>query len=408
MTTRDARAAVAEETLAVLQDGSYTVNFEPVNIQRVLEYAVGNTVFHPSSETLSLPEPAGTFSVQIEVTRETTLEAGRRLHSELGSEAASSALCVLNFASAKNPGGGFQKGSQAQEESLARSSGLYSCLEPHQRYFYAPNQNDPNDGLYSHAMLYSPSVPFFREDWGTFCPLWCASVITAPAPNAGVAIPRCGKAVVDDTLRERCRRILRLASYRGHTDLVLGAYGCGVFKNDPKDVATCFFSILFHLEEFRRRFRRIVFAIPGREDDVNLLAFQAQFAAIPVNAVQSQRVGTGRAAGTKGETTAAPKHSANWYASGAQPPQPAQASSSQPPQRSQLTQTEKDFLKVVKKFRGILKIKEEKDVGKSVEKTQEKKLASWEEVLKELAETEQKLSADSALREKNADVLQYL
>lgn len=106
----------------------------------------------------------------------------------------------------------------------------------------------------------------------------------------------------------------------------------------------------------------------------------------------------------KAKATAAPKRSANGYASTAQPSQP---SASQPPP-SQLTQTEKDFLKVIKKFRGILKIKEEKDAGKSIDKMQEKKLESWDEVLQELAEIEQRLSTASELREKNTDVLKYL
>merc|ERR1711972_695724 len=97
------------------------------------------------------------------------------------------AVCLLNFASAKKPGGGFQNGASAQEESLALSSGLYACLAPHYEDFYSPHRRDPHGGLYSHAMLYSPRVPFFREDSGHFYPLWTASVITSPAPNAGVA-----------------------------------------------------------------------------------------------------------------------------------------------------------------------------------------------------------------------------
>ncbi|HBR75644.1 MAG TPA: TIGR02452 family protein, partial [Cyanobacteria bacterium UBA11159] len=61
---------------------------------------------------------------QFEVRNETTLMGGERIaltqkFKKIG---------VLNFASAKNPGGGFLRGTQAQEESLARSSALYKSL----------------------------------------------------------------------------------------------------------------------------------------------------------------------------------------------------------------------------------------------------------------------------------------
>jgi len=240
-----------------------------VVLKPFLQYAISNTTLHPATEPLLLPRVLRTLPGLIEVTQETTLEAGQRLHNELGAEVATSALCILNFASARNPGGGFQNGSQAQEESLARSSGLFACLEAHHDDFYMPHRKDPQDGLYSHAMLHSPNVPFFREDRGSFCPLWCASVITSPAPNAGLAAPKQGQAVVDNIMEERCYHILRLARDRGHTDLVLGAFGCGVFGNDPKHVAACFCNLLCDSGEFAGHFRRIVFAIPGHQDNTN-------------------------------------------------------------------------------------------------------------------------------------------
>ncbi|MCP4113573.1 MAG: TIGR02452 family protein [Desulfobacteraceae bacterium] len=49
----------------------------------------------------------------IEVTTESTLEAAHRLIKEYNCNH----IACLNFASAKNPGGGFSSGSQAQEES---------------------------------------------------------------------------------------------------------------------------------------------------------------------------------------------------------------------------------------------------------------------------------------------------
>lgn len=74
---------------------------------------------------------------------------------------------ILNFASAKHPGGGFQNGAQAQEESIARSSTLYpSLICPSSEPFYTLHRHDPQAGYYSHSMIYSPNVLLLRDDEG--------------------------------------------------------------------------------------------------------------------------------------------------------------------------------------------------------------------------------------------------
>jgi len=259
-----------------------------VSLDPALGEAVsGTTLYTAKDSSLSTSSPSirglrGSADTVIEVTGETTLEAGFRLQAELGQTAST---CLLNFASAKNPGGGFEGGAQAQEESLARSSGLYACLRNHIDDFYGPHRKDPQDGLYSHAMLFSPQVPFFRDDSGALCPLWCASVITSPAPNAGVALRKRSRQELLGALRERCGRILRLAAGRGQSDLVLGAFGCGVFQNDPRDVAAAFHHWLVESGEFAGMFRRIVFAVPGA--DANRDAFEATFGRDPARKAAS-------------------------------------------------------------------------------------------------------------------------
>jgi len=281
MSSRSQRQEHARQTRAVLESACYQAETAPgeqqhIDIRELLDASCAGTTMHPAEAPPAAGPPEEHHGTRIDVTAETTLEAGRRLHDELGSEAAAS-LCLLNFASAKNPGGGFENGAQAQEESLARASGLVACLELHQADFYDPHRRDPSDGLYSHAMIHSPSVPFFREDSGRFCSPWCASVITSPAPNAGVASPKCGSRAVSEALAERCRRVLLLALQRRHQDLVLGAFGCGVFKNDPREVAAIFGSLLGSSGEFHGAFRRIVFAVPGGFADVNHRAFVERF-----------------------------------------------------------------------------------------------------------------------------------
>jgi uncharacterized protein (TIGR02452 family) len=96
-------------------------------------------------------------------------------------------IVILNFASAKNPGGGFLGGASAQEESLARSSCLYpSQTKDWTMYHFNRNQTD---FLYSDYMIYSPNVVFWFDDNGiSFESPIQVDVITSPAPNKGAML----------------------------------------------------------------------------------------------------------------------------------------------------------------------------------------------------------------------------
>jgi len=176
-------------------------------------------------------------------------------------------ICVLNFASGRNPGGGFLRGALAQEESLARSSGLYPCLQTQRETYYLPNRISRSP-YYSNNAIYSPKVPFFRTDEGEWLvkPL-PASVVSCAAVNAGVvskrSVPK-SEAKDQEEVRKsnekRMRLILRVAALHKHEILVLGAFGCGVFRNDPKQIAGMWAKLLMN-REFKGRFRRVCFAV---------------------------------------------------------------------------------------------------------------------------------------------------
>mmetsp|Transcript_13395 Transcript_13395/g.22022 ORF Transcript_13395/g.22022 Transcript_13395/m.22022 type:complete len:375 (-) Transcript_13395:106-1230(-) len=275
---RHGRASLAAQTLKIQEQGGYWLDGKCIILEPMLRHSISSTVLYPANGMRA--ESRADRLVQtscktiIEVTEETTIQAGARIHAELGVKAGG-ALCLLNFASAKNPGGGFQGGSLAQEESLALSSGLYACLVNHMNDFYTPHRGNPNDGLYSHAMLYSPRVPFFRGDSGSFSAMWCAGVVTSPAPNAGVARKKRSDNEIVVTLRERIGRILSVAADQGHTHLVLGAFGCGVFRNDANEVAAAFDYWLRGCGKYAGAFEKIVFAIPF--DERNFPAFSEHF-----------------------------------------------------------------------------------------------------------------------------------
>lgn len=107
-----------------------------------------------------------------------------------------------------------------------------------------------------------------------------ASVITAPAPNAGQFLRQeLGSAEqVKETLRRRAHHVLAIARQHGHRNVLLGAWGCGVFCNDPEHVSHAFGEWL-EAPEFAGSFDRVVFGIYDRTPGQHVLNnFKARFA----------------------------------------------------------------------------------------------------------------------------------
>ena len=267
---------IAQETVEIVERGEYVApSGQPVSLQAAVESAMDGTVLYRPGDfsRLRQPEPlVGGGRPRIEVTSEKTGEACRRLVEEEGVAGA----VALNFASAKNPGGGFLGGAKAQEEDLARCSALYSCLLT-QREYYDANRAE-HSPLYTDHIIYSPEVPFFRDEGLTLLERpFSVSLITAPAPNAGAARRNAPDLVsrLRKVLLARALKVLQVAAHHGHRTLVLGAWGCGAFRNDPYDAADAFSGALDHLPGV---FERVVFAVWERGGDgPNLRAFQERF-----------------------------------------------------------------------------------------------------------------------------------
>jgi uncharacterized protein (TIGR02452 family) len=241
-------AALAAQTIEILHSGEYrSPSGVRVVIGDAVARAVAGTRLHLPDEDLAGGDPVS--NPVVEVTPESTLEAGRRL----GPGAA-----ALVFASARNPGGGFLSGAKAQEEDIARASGLHSCLLTAPE-FYAHHRGN-GDLRYSDRVIYSPQVPVFRDDDGTLLERpYGLSFVTAAAPNLGAISTNQPdhSASVPTVLYGRARRVLRVAAAHGHRQIVLGAWGCGVFRNSPEAVASAFQAGLTEVACFDR----VVFAI---------------------------------------------------------------------------------------------------------------------------------------------------
>ncbi len=111
-------------------------------------------------------------------------------------------------------------------------------------------------------MVYSPSVPVFREDDGDLLEKpWRCAFITAPAPNARVALQRDHRRgdEIATVMAERIERVLALAAMNGHRSVVLGAWGCGAFGGDAEVVAGLFHEALTNT--FRGAFEAVTFAV---------------------------------------------------------------------------------------------------------------------------------------------------
>ncbi|MGF1603152.1 MAG: TIGR02452 family protein [Thermosynechococcaceae cyanobacterium] len=240
MANRKQRAHIALETVKILESGMYRFGDNAdVSIDEALNMAQCRTeLYTPESIdrlTASL-DPPSPRKTSFEVLNCTTFAAVRKL---IASNVVDP-VC-LNFASAKNPGGGFLSGSQAQEECLARASGLYACLT--QQLIYYEVNRTCSTSLYTNHAIYSPRVPVFRdEDDGLIEHPYSVSIITSPAVNAG-AVRQNEPLNLDriaPIMKHRIQAVLAIARQHQHDSLVLGAWGCGVFKNEPADIARWF------------------------------------------------------------------------------------------------------------------------------------------------------------------------
>ncbi|ANB09920.1 hypothetical protein SAM40697_5967 [Streptomyces ambofaciens] len=246
---------IAQQTEQIVTAGAYRApDGSEVAIGAAVEAArAGTRLYGPEPVVVPAFTPVRT---DFEVTGESSLEAAHRLGGE---------VAVLNFASARNPGGGYLNGAQAQEEALCRASALYTCLL-RAREFY-DHHRAHRDPFYTDRVIHSPAVPVFRDDRGRLLDEpYTAGFLTSPAPNAGVVLRTAPEraAGLPAALAVRAERVLETAAAQGYRTLVLGAWGCGVFRNDPAQVAGAFRALLGPGGRFAGAFERVTFGILDR------------------------------------------------------------------------------------------------------------------------------------------------
>lgn len=180
-------------------------------------------------------------------------------------------IAVLNFGCATAPGGGGKKGRLTQEECLCRQTALYpsisskSCIED----FY--DKHKELGSLYNADMIYTPHVTVFksdddvpkilpRDDW------FGIDVITMAAPDVS-CLEKCVVQGMDnrfmDIFEKRFVRVMQAAAVHDVDVLILGAFGCGEFGNDPAIVAAAAARALD--AGYRNMFDTVEFAVYGKK-----------------------------------------------------------------------------------------------------------------------------------------------
>ncbi|KAJ7287107.1 hypothetical protein C8J57DRAFT_1282841 [Mycena rebaudengoi] len=265
---------IAADTLAAVERGGFDLNGETHAVED-LSKSHSATDHYPPDNSLSRwaadsrPPDAISHQTELVLCQNSTLE-GVQYCIPLGRK-----IGVLNFASATRPGGGFLGGARAQEESIARSSNLYSSLmTPQGQKFYNIHKGSGKSKYYTHSMIYTRGVQLFRSDDGDWVKPCKVDMLTSAAVNAGVVRSRAGggngkgdtpatgsgtedvEEAIKTVMRERMGRILFLFEKEGAQDLVLGSFGTGVFRNN-------LWAELLAAPDarFKNSFERVVFAI---------------------------------------------------------------------------------------------------------------------------------------------------
>lgn len=242
---------------------------------------------------IDVPEAKYDTPAKVLVSRNRSLEAAQRYTGQK--------VCVLNFASATNAGGGVARGASAQEEAICRCSTLYPCISDdkvtskfHNKHRNALRGNRLS-ALYNDDCIYTPSVKVFKSD--TNHPellsedLWYeVDIISCAAPNlrsepSNAMNPDSGNKAVSirpsellELHKKRMSRILDIASLNDAEVMVLGAFGCGAFQNPPNIVAQAMYVVI---KDYLYHFKTIEFAVyctPG--DTKNYDAFKRVFSPI--------------------------------------------------------------------------------------------------------------------------------
>ena len=238
-------------------------------LQAAVSQSIASQQYIGDADKIDLSAPPYTENARVVVNRLRSFEAAAKYPGQK--------VTVLNFASSTSPGGGVETGASAQEEGLCRVSTLYPCLKTRTAWekFYAPHRAAHNP-LHNDDIIYTKDVVVLKDDdYNVLSSPFRVDVITCAAPNLrespsnrynrndGKAV-HIGPEELLELHMKRARKILSAAAANGAEVLILGAFGCGAFRNDPAVVAAAYQQVL---PQFLNHFKTVEFAVYCRPGD---------------------------------------------------------------------------------------------------------------------------------------------
>lgn len=258
---------VAKETMKIIKEGQYEVEGNIIKLPHI-DYDSVDVISPQLGEQLLVEKRDRKKAVlnNVCIVPEDSFQAAKRYDNPL----------VMNFANAHKPGGGFELGATAQEEALCRCSTLIASIGSEKaKEMYRYNNAHPAP-LESDYMLLSKVCVFRNEKCELISNPFQAGVITVPAPNRiGLAALTPVKKI-DEAMIRRIEIMLLVARTHQYRSLVLGAWGCGAFHNNPGNVANCF-KVVLEDYGYAEYFDHICFAIYGSDEGKNITAFRECF-----------------------------------------------------------------------------------------------------------------------------------
>lgn len=238
MPTREERKAEAEKHLGLARGLFASETAKAVETAKLYEDGEGRD--------LELPEPR--FE-KTDVMVEWSQFAESVFH-------AKGTVCVIDPASYRTPGGNYLNGGWGTEEQICAESNLFPVLEGLRAEYHDANRHTTHGGLNSDRALYLRDVMFTTG--GT---MKKRDVVVCAPPNRNFALQNHrSEAECNMDLSNRVEALMRIAAVNGADTLVLGAFGCGFFGNDPEQVAALF---KIWLDAHPGQFQMVVFSIAG-------------------------------------------------------------------------------------------------------------------------------------------------